>query len=103
MIAVAFETFSTSVPVPEVPVSTTASQPAARCRRPPRPDETAEAVRRAQRALVEIHHCCQTEERHAADEAARDDELARWHAADTSNADPATQPRPSGPPRTAAQ
>jgi hypothetical protein len=54
--------------------------------RVPSADETAESVRRAQRALIEIQHRRDTEERHAADEAARDEELAQWHADDT-NAD----------------
>jgi hypothetical protein len=43
-------------------------------------------VRRAQRALIEIQHRRAAEERHAADEAARYDDLARWHADDTSSA-----------------
>jgi hypothetical protein len=47
--------------------------------RVPAPEETAEAVRRAQRALIEIQQRRDAEERHAADEAARDDELDRWH------------------------
>ena len=51
--------------------------------RVPSADETAEAVRRAQRALIEIQHRREAEERHAAAEAeARDEELARWHADD---------------------
>ncbi|WP_350280473.1 MobF family relaxase [Kribbella sp. HUAS MG21] len=50
----------------------------------PSADETAEAVRRAQRALIEIQHRREAEERHAADDAeARAEELARWHADDT--------------------
>jgi conjugative relaxase-like TrwC/TraI family protein len=57
--------------------------------RVPSADESAEAVRRAQRALIEIAHRSDAEERHAADEAAadeaaRDEELSRWHADDTS-------------------
>lgn len=52
--------------------------------RVPSADETAEAVRRAQRALIEIQYRREAEERHAAAEAeARADELARWHADDT--------------------
>ncbi|GAB2635327.1 MobF family relaxase [Kribbella swartbergensis] len=52
--------------------------------RVPSADETAEAVRRAQRALIEIQHRREAEERHAAAEAeARAEELARWHADDT--------------------
>jgi hypothetical protein len=52
--------------------------------RVPSADETAEAVRRAQRALIEIQHRREAEDRHAAAEAeARDEELARWHADDT--------------------
>jgi hypothetical protein len=51
--------------------------------RVPSADETAEAVRRAQRALIEIQHRREAEQRHAAAEAsARDEELARWHADD---------------------
>ncbi|MFI7059390.1 MobF family relaxase [Kribbella sp. NPDC050124] len=51
----------------------------------PSADETAEAVRRAQRALIEIQHRREAEERHADAEAeARAEELARWHADDTS-------------------
>ncbi|WP_199235147.1 MobF family relaxase [Kribbella sp. VKM Ac-2568] len=52
--------------------------------RVPTADETAEAVRRAQRALLEIQHRREAEERHADEEAARDEELARWHADDSS-------------------
>ncbi|MFG1820712.1 MobF family relaxase [Kribbella sp. NPDC049174] len=53
--------------------------------RVPSADETAEAVRRAQRALIEIQHRREAEERFAAAEAeARDEELARWHADDIS-------------------
>ncbi|TCN36853.1 conjugative relaxase-like TrwC/TraI family protein [Kribbella orskensis] len=52
--------------------------------RVPSADETAEAVRRAQRALIEIQHRRAAEERHAAAEAeARAEELARWHTEDT--------------------
>jgi hypothetical protein len=52
--------------------------------RVPSADETAEAVRRAQRALIEIQHRRAAEERHDAAEAeARAEELARWHANDT--------------------
>jgi hypothetical protein len=53
--------------------------------RVPSADESAEAVRRAQRALIEIQHRREAEERHAAAEAEeRDEELARWHADDSS-------------------
>jgi hypothetical protein len=53
--------------------------------RVPSADETAEAVRRAQRALIEIQHRRAAEERFAAAEVeAREEELARWHADDTS-------------------
>ncbi|MGY4772886.1 MobF family relaxase (plasmid) [Kribbella sp. CWNU-51] len=52
--------------------------------RVPSADETAEAVRRAQRALIEIQHRRDAEDRHADAEAeARAEELARWHADDT--------------------
>ncbi|TCO43590.1 AAA domain-containing protein [Kribbella antiqua] len=52
--------------------------------RVPSADETAEAVRRAQRALIEIQHRRAAEEHHADAEAeARAEELARWHADDT--------------------
>ncbi|MDX2971102.1 MobF family relaxase [Kribbella solani] len=54
--------------------------------RVPSADETAEAVRRAQRALIEIQHRREAEERHAAaadDAEARAEELARWHADDS--------------------
>ncbi|WP_327640028.1 relaxase domain-containing protein [Kribbella sp. NBC_00482] len=52
--------------------------------RVPSADETAEAVRRAQRALIEMQHRSADEERHANSEAeARAEELARWHADDT--------------------
>ncbi|MGY4770307.1 MobF family relaxase (plasmid) [Kribbella sp. CWNU-51] len=54
--------------------------------RVPSPDETAEAVRRAQRALIEIQHRREAEVRHADDEAAeaaREEQLAQWHADDT--------------------
>jgi conjugative relaxase-like TrwC/TraI family protein len=58
--------------------------------RVPSADETAEVVRRAQRALIEIQHRREAEERFAAAEAAaRAEELARWHADDT-NAEQAT-------------
>ncbi|WP_406051324.1 MobF family relaxase [Kribbella sp. NBC_00889] len=51
--------------------------------RVPTAEETAEAVRRAQRALIEIQHRREAEERHTADDAAaRAEELARWHADD---------------------
>ncbi len=46
--------------------------------RVPSADETAESVRRAQRALAELRQRQVVEEQRAADEA-RDDELARWH------------------------
>lgn len=67
--------------------------------RVPSADETAEAVRRAQRALIEIQHRREAEERHAAaaaadDAEARAEELARWHADDT-HADHATTARVS--------
>jgi hypothetical protein len=52
----------------------------------PTAEETAEAVRRAQRALIEIQQRRAAEERHAADEAARDDELDRWHQQHTAAA-----------------
>ncbi|TCC53474.1 TrwC relaxase [Kribbella capetownensis] len=52
--------------------------------RVPTADESAEAVRRAQRALIEIHHRRAVEDDHAASETAeRDEDLARWHADDT--------------------
>ncbi|MEV4260570.1 MobF family relaxase [Kribbella sp. NPDC049584] len=47
--------------------------------RVPTADETAEAVRRAQRALIEIQHRREAEQRQSDDEAAREEELARWH------------------------
>ncbi|MFG1820387.1 MobF family relaxase [Kribbella sp. NPDC049174] len=53
--------------------------------RVPSADETAEAVRRAQRALIEIQHRRDAEDRHEAAEAeARAEELTRWHADDIS-------------------
>ncbi|MGW1341337.1 MobF family relaxase [Kribbella sp. NPDC002412] len=61
--------------------------------RVPSADETAEAVRRAQRALIEIQHRREAEERHAADDAeARAEELARWHADDTAAEQANTSP-----------
>jgi hypothetical protein len=49
--------------------------------RVPSADETAESVRRAQRALAELRQRQAIEEQRAADEAReRDDEIARWHA-----------------------
>jgi conjugative relaxase-like TrwC/TraI family protein len=65
--------------------------------RVPSADETAEAVRRAQRALIEIQHRRAAEDRHAgADAEARDEELARWHADDsgTTQTDAATTTAP---------
>ncbi|WP_202867884.1 MobF family relaxase [Kribbella pittospori] len=51
--------------------------------RVPSADETAEAVRRAQRALIEIQHRRADEEHQAnADAEARAEELARWHTDD---------------------
>jgi hypothetical protein len=50
--------------------------------RVPSPDETAESVRRARRALAELRQREAIEEHRANDEAARDDELARWHTDD---------------------
>ncbi|TCO33022.1 conjugative relaxase-like TrwC/TraI family protein [Kribbella steppae] len=48
--------------------------------RVPTADETAEAVRRAQRALIEVRQRDQADARRAAEEAARrDEELAHWH------------------------
>ena len=48
--------------------------------RVPSSEETAESVRRAQRALAELRHRQAIEEQRAVDEAReRDDELARWH------------------------
>jgi hypothetical protein len=52
--------------------------------RVPAADETAEAVRRAQRALIEIQQRRAADEDRAADEATRDDDLTRWHTDDTS-------------------
>jgi hypothetical protein len=53
----------------------------------PSSDETAESVRRAQRALAEMKQRQAIDAQHTADEAReRDDELARWHA-DTDGAD----------------
>ena len=51
--------------------------------RVPSADETAESVRRAQRALIEIHQRRQADKQHTADEetASRDEELTRWHHA----------------------
>jgi hypothetical protein len=50
----------------------------------PSAEVTAEAVRPAQRALIEIQHRREAEERYAAAEAeARAEELARWHTGDT--------------------
>jgi hypothetical protein len=49
--------------------------------RVPSADETAESVRRAQRALAELRQRQAIEEQRDADEAReRDDDLARWHA-----------------------
>jgi hypothetical protein len=53
--------------------------------RVPEAAETAESVRRAQRALAELKQRQAIEDRRAADEAhERDDELARWNAHDHS-------------------
>ena len=46
--------------------------------RVPTADETAESVRRAQRALQELKHRQAADARHAEDEAR--DEASRWHA-----------------------
>jgi hypothetical protein len=55
--------------------------------RVPSTGETAESVRRAQRALTELRQRQAIEKRRAADEAQeRDEELARWHADDTTHA-----------------
>jgi hypothetical protein len=52
--------------------------------RVPSANETAEAVLRAQRALIEIQHRREAEERQAGAEAeSRAEELARWYADDT--------------------
>ncbi|MBB5840195.1 MobF family relaxase [Kribbella italica] len=65
--------------------------------RVPSADETAEAARRAQRALIEIQHRRQLEEAHEAGHAAghddvdRDEELARWHAGDQARASQTAQ------------
>ncbi len=53
--------------------------------RVPSADETADTVRRAQRALGEIQHRQAADDRHAAEQA-RADQLARWHADDRSRA-----------------
>ncbi|WP_328321838.1 relaxase domain-containing protein [Kribbella sp. NBC_00382] len=58
--------------------------------RVPSAEETAEAARRAQRALIEIQHRSTTEQHHEADEAAREEELARWHDDDQARASEAT-------------
>ncbi|MEU4390180.1 MobF family relaxase [Kribbella sp. NPDC023855] len=50
--------------------------------RVPSADETSEAARRAKRALIEIQHRSATDQEHDPEHAARDDELARWHADD---------------------
>lgn len=50
--------------------------------RVPSADETSEAARRAKRALIEIQHRSATDQDHDPDEAARDEELARWHTDD---------------------
>jgi hypothetical protein len=61
--------------------------------RVPSADETAEAVRRAQRALIEIQYRREAEDRHAAAEAeARAEELARWHVDDTTAEQASTVP-----------
>ncbi len=52
----------------------------------PSSDETAESVRRAQRALAELRQREVVEEQRANDEA-RDDELARWHTDTTATTD----------------
>ncbi|WP_406048299.1 MobF family relaxase [Kribbella sp. NBC_00889] len=57
--------------------------------RVPSAEESAEAVRRAQRALIEIQHRRAAEDAHAASEATeREEELARWHGDDTHPAAP---------------
>jgi hypothetical protein len=50
--------------------------------RVPTADETADAVRRAQRALIEIRNRDHADQDRAADAAARDEQLAAWHADD---------------------
>ena len=52
--------------------------------RVPTADETAESVRRAQRALQELKHRQAAETRHAEDEA--QEEVSRWHADQESRA-----------------
>jgi hypothetical protein len=65
--------------------------------RVPSADETAEAVRRAQRALIEIQHRRAAEERHAAAEAEdRAEELSRWHTDDSTAEQASTRPTASG-------
>ncbi|MEU0093886.1 MobF family relaxase [Kribbella sp. NPDC006257] len=60
--------------------------------RVPTAEESAESVRRAQRALIEIAQRREAEERRAAaDSEERAEELARWHAEDTHTADEAAQ------------
>jgi hypothetical protein len=54
--------------------------------RVPSAEQTAESVRRAQRALVELRQRQAIEQRRVADEA-RDEELARWHATDDATTD----------------
>jgi hypothetical protein len=61
--------------------------------RVPSPDETAESVRRAQRALAEVKQRQVVDERRANDEA-RDEELTRWHADDAA-AEPAQDRAPA--------
>jgi hypothetical protein len=67
--------------------------------RVPAAAETAEAVRRAQRALIEIQQRRAADEDRAAAEATRDDDLTRWHTDDTSagQTDTAAAAHDSGP------
>ena len=67
--------------------------------RVPSPEETADSVRRAQRALAELRQRQEIEDRRAADEA-RDEQLTRWHVDDVAERGPvddasaSTEPTP---------
>ncbi|WP_158307271.1 MobF family relaxase [Kribbella flavida] len=59
--------------------------------RVPSADEIAEGIRRAQRALIELRQREQADSAvEAAEDAAREEELARWHADDTHHSDSRT-------------
>jgi hypothetical protein len=65
--------------------------------RTPSVGETTDTIGRAQRALAEVGRRCAAEEQHAAEEEARTEQLARWHAEDVEHEAPKEAVGQAGP------